>query len=475
MKNFRIHTLYFLAIVFLMIFFPSLNAQRSGKNAKNTVISEDVRKQSGIFADGLRSFYSDNYSSAEKSFRSVIAQNPQNDAAFFMLSKIRSANSDFAGAAYYLGEARKIDKQNEWYLIEMAKVYDNLGDYKQSSKLWEEVCKLKPDNEFYLFALADSYLNQEKFTEVIKVYDRLEKLLGINDEISAAKKNIYLYLNDVKSAVAEYDRLIKIYPYEIKYYIQAANIYLTNNYPDRAVPYLESALKMDKDNPLIHLTLSNYYEIKGKNDDRFKSLLIAFRSPDLMVEEKLPLLRNYVAGAYKTKEEKSLKRSRQLIDALIEAHPESLEAWATLAGLQLMKESYQDARISLEKVLSLDPSRYNVWEDYIFVLAKLKDYQTIANNAEEITELFPTNSLMFYNLGVACQYLKQPDKAIEYLNQASMYAYENSLLGAIYEMLGDAYDDLGNRSEALKSWKLAQKKGINSQELKDKIEQAEKQ
>ena len=463
---------WFVALLVLQCFFP-LYAQKNAKQEKILGITDEERKQSTIFADGLRAFYSDDYTVAEKDFRSVISHNPQNDAAFFMLSKIRRSNNDYAGAAYYLGEARKINKQNEWYIVEMAEVCDALGDFKQSSKLWEEICKLKSENEFYLFALAESYLNQEKFTEVIKVYDRMEKLLGMNDDISDAKKNIYLYLNDVKSAVGEYERLIKMYPYEVKYYIQAANIYLTNNYPDKALAYLEQALAIDRNNPLTHLSLANYYQIKGKNDDSYRSLVIAFRSPNLVLEEKMPILRNYFSNAYKTKDDKEIRRTRNLVDALIEAHPESVEAWVTLASLQMLKGAYQEARVNFEKVLSLDNTNFNIWENYILVLMQLKDWQTIINNAEEVTELFPTNSVMLYSIGLAYQNLKHSDKAIHYLNQASMFAYESNLLADIYNVMGDAYLDMNNKTEAIKSWKQAQKKGLNSQALKDKIAKAE--
>ena len=466
--------IYFTIAVLLYAMLPTTTlAQRSAKQEKIPIITEEERKQSVVFADGLRAFYSDDFTTAEKSFRTVILQNPQNDAAFFMLSKIRRTNKDYAGAAYYIGEARKLNKHNEWYLVEIAEIHDYLADYKQSSKYWEEICKLKPDNEYYLFALAESYLNQEKYTEVIKVYDRMEKILGVNDEISDAKKNIYLHLNDVKSAVGEFDRLIKLYPYETKYYVQAANIYITNNYLDKALPYLESALKIDKNDPLVHLILANYYKLKGKSDDSYRSLVIAFRNPNLVIEEKLSILQEYFTNAYKTKDDKEIRRTRNLVDAMIEAHPESVIAWSTLAGLQMLKGSFQEARVTLEKSLSLDPSDYVIWENYIVVLRQLKDYETIVNNTEEILELFPTNSMMLYNIGLAYLQLKQSEKAINYLNQASMYAYETALLAGIYETMGDAYWDMENKEEALKSWKSAQKKGVNNQSIKEKIDKAE--
>lgn len=461
-------------ILFSELLLSPIFSQNFPKNETKAVVRDETRKLSASFADGLKEFYTDNFSSAESDFRFVISKNPQNDAAFFMLSKIRSANKDFAGAAYYLQEAMKIDKHNEWYVVEMAKVCDNLGDYKQSSKYWEEVCKLKPSNEFYLFSLADAYLNYEKYYEVIKVYDRLEKLVGKNDEITDAKKNIYLYLNDVKSAVAEYDKLIKEFPYEVKYYIQAGNIYLTNNMPDKAFEYFQNALKIDKDNPYVYLSLANYYQDKNKEEESFKSLLTAFKSDELEMEEILPVLKSYFSAALTTKDEKNIKKTRQLVDVIIVSHPDALEGWATLAGLQLLKGSYEDARISLEKALSVNSTQYTIWEDYLFVLSQLKDYQTIANNEAEISELFPTNAVMLYSLGMAFQNLKQPDLAVNYLNQAAMYAFETSLLARIYFVLGDAYFDLKNYPEAISNWKLAQKKGLSNPEISAKIENAER-
>ena len=460
-------------ILFSELLLLSAFSQNTPRNYNKSIVPEEVRKLSASFADGLRDFYTENYTSAESNFRYVISKNPQNDAAFFMLSKIRSANKDYAGAAYYLQEAMKIDKHNEWYVVEMAKVNDNLGDYKQSSKYWEEVCKLKPTNEYYLFSLADAYLNFEKYYEVIKVYDRLEKLVGKNDEITDAKKNIYLYLNDVKSAVAEYDKLIKEFPYEVKYYTQAGNIYLTNNMPDKAYEYFQNALKIDKENPYVHLSLADYYQEKNKEDECFKSLLTAFKSDELEMEEILPILQSFFSKALTTKDEKNIKKTRQLVDVIVISHPDAIEAWATLAGLQLLKGSYEDARISLEKALSLNSTQFTIWEDYLFVLSQLKDYQTIVNNEAEITELFPTNAMMLYSLGMAFQNLLQHDVAVNYLNQAAMYAFDTTLLARIYFVLGDAYFDLKNYPEAIKNWKLAIKKGLSNPEIKNKIESAE--
>lgn len=459
-------------ILFLLISIPS-EAQKRQHTNEIPPVNEDLRKQSIVYADGLRYYYSDNFTQAEKEFRTVIAQNPKNDAAFFMLSKIRSAQKDYDGAAYYLEEARKIDKNNEWYLIEMATIQDYLRNFKQSARLWEEITKLKPDNEFYLIALAEAYLQQSKYSEAIKTYNRLENLIGNHDELTEVKKSIYLFQNDIKSAVGEYERLITIYPDEIKYHIEIANIYIANNTPDKAYSFLQEALQKDKENGYTNLSLAEYYKIKEKEEEAYKYLLIAFKDPNLPISSKMPEMHNYFNRAYKSKDDKALRRTRQLAEVLTQAHSNATEGWKIIAAIQILRENYSEARVTFEKILSINNTDFSVWSDYVSTLIRLEDYQTIINNAEEIAELFPTNSSFLYDIGYAYLKSNQGEKAIDYFNQASMFTFDPQFAATISASTGDAYFQMGNTTEAVKLWKQAQRKGLNTPELKEKIKKYE--
>ncbi|MDR1757435.1 MAG: tetratricopeptide repeat protein [Bacteroidales bacterium] len=449
-------------------------AQRGNKGNKVTVeISDETRQQSARFANGLIAYYASDYNNAEKEFRSVIAQNPQNASAFYLLSRVQTARDDHNGALYYIGEARKRDKQNVWYTLEMATICDRMGDFKQSAKLWEEVCKIKNNNEHYLIALSNAYLNLEKYAEVIKVYDRMEKMLGTTEGIVEARKDIYLQENDVKSAVGEYEKLCKLYPYETRYYVQAATIYLTNNYPDKALPLLEKALSIDKNAPEVHLALAKYARDKGKSDDQTRSLFIAFKSPDLQVSEKIGIVRQLYVDATMHKDDKEMKNCRKLLETMLAVQPEAYDAWVMLAGIQLNRGNTAEAIVDYEKALAIDNSRYTVWEAYLSLLFQQKNYQEIANRADEVIGLFPTNAAMLYNVGQAYLKLVKPEKSLECLLQAETFAYENVLLSNIYNAKGDAYLQLDNKSEAVKAWKQAMKKGLDNPEIRGKIAAAE--
>ena len=463
-----------LLLIFLVV---SVSAQRDVKKSsqkdkdkkKETAISQEIRKESSLYADGLREFYSYNFNAAELTFRKVINQNPKNDAAYFMLAKISSEKKDYFSASNYLQEALKIDKNNEWYKIDLAIAYDNIGDYKNSVKLWEEICKLKYDNEYYHISLANAYLQLNKLVEAIKVYDKIETIIGKIDELTERKKEIWLYLNNVKNAVGEYDKMIEIYPYEINYYLEAGNIYMANEMMDKAFTYLQKAQALEPNNGRLNIILSEYYLRTKRSEESFKSLLAVSLSSDLSIEEKLPALRNPIINALRLKDNASIKKAEILLDVITKVHPEDENGWAYLAKMKMLTGDNASAKPLFAKAIAINPASYNLWEDYISVLYELKEYKEITKDAETITEYFPTNGMLLYLLGEAFKKEQEYNEALKYFKQATSYTFESELLAQIYDATGDVYLDINNKEEAVKFWKMAQKKGMNTQELKDKI------
>jgi len=446
-------------------------AQKKQKKTDNqSVAAVNERANSVIFANGLREFYSQNYSAAAKSFQEVLAQYPKHDAAYYLLHKVAAEQNDYLLASHYLKEAVKLDKKNEWYQIDLASVYEKLGDYAGAVKIWEEICKVKYNNEYYLMSLANNYLQLGKLQEVIKVYDRIENILGKNDELTETKKNIWLYLNDVKNAVREYEKMLELYPYEIGYYITAGDIYLSNNMPDKAFPFFNKAMQIDAENAALNMALANYYEVTKKPTESFDALLKAMSSKELEIEEKLPTLKKYLANAFKLQTPEIMTKTELVAQAVADAHPSDLEGWAALAKLNTLKNLYPEARAFYEKCIDLDESQYAIWEDYFYILSKLEDFQTIVAHTKLVEELFPANATIQYGLALALYKEYQYEKAFKAAKQALAFTFDNNFVAELNLLLGDISFELGELEDAVKYWKTAQRRGINTPELKNKIE-----
>jgi len=463
----------FFAFCFLLSFHAFSQKKQKSKQKQSslqTVAAINERAQSIIFADGLREFYSQNYSAAIKSFKKVLTENPKNHAAFYLLHKVAVEQNDFILAIHYLKEALKLDKKNEWYQIDLAGVYEKIGDYASAVKIWEEICRVKYNNEYYLMSLANSYLHLNRLHDVIKVYDKLEKIVGKNDDLTETKKNIWLFINDVKNAVREYEKLIELYPHEIEYYITAGDIYLSNNMPDKAYPFFQKAMQIEEHSPALNLALSHYYERTNKPTESFEALLQAFKSTELDIEEKIPALKRYLTNAFRLKKPEVINNTERLAHAIATAHPTDLEGWATLAKLSTLKEQLQEAKYFYEKCIALDDSQYTIWEDYFYVLSKLEDYPSIILNEKLIEEYFLTNPTLQYGLALALYKEKHYENAYKAAKQALAFTFENSFVAELNLLLGDISIELGKKEDAVKYWKTAQRRGINHPEIQNKID-----
>lgn len=466
-------------VIFILTFLFSLSTSSVTAQKKKTEpvkkVTESERILSTTFADALRNFYANDLTTAEKQFRDIIIKNNQHHPSYYMLSKVMMQRKNYSDAIYYLQSALKIDKKNEWYQEELATMYDATGNYKKSAELWLALSKSKSSKETYLFSLADAYLNLQKFTEVIKVYDKLEILIGYNEEITEVKKNIWLFLNNAKNAAKEYDRLIAEFPNEAKYYIKAGNILLTNELPNKAWNYYEKAQKINPNHPELQYALFDYYRKVGNNKEGYNVLVEIFKNPEFYQDEKASILKSLFSSYLRSNASTKISKNQiyEFTTIFTQVHPHIAEGWAHLATLQMLDKNYAEARLSLEKVLVDDVSKYNTWEDYFYILSQLKDYNAILDREKEVTELFPTNALLLYSIGVAYLNNENPQKSLELFQNALSFSYETALTAQIHYMMGNAYYELKEMEEAVKNWKLAKRKGLNATDLNEKLSKYE--
>ena len=443
--------------------------KRNKKNENPNPISAQSRIISDQFADGIREFYSHNYTVAEEIFRSITNTDLKNDPSYFMLSKIKFEQKEYFIAIEYIKKAIDINPKNIWYDQYLATLYDKVEDYANSVVVWEKVCKKIDNNEYYLYELANAYLKLDKLTDVIRIYDKMEEIIGINEELIETKMNIWLYLNNIEKAVGEYEKLVKLYPFEIKNYIAIGNIYIANNLLPDAYRYYKKAEEISPDNIDLAFAFIEYYNEIKKPEEREKYIIQVFKSSN-NVEIQLSLIEKEIKEIKKSKETQKLETGIKYCETFLSSHPTNGVVWGYLSQLYFKKELFPEALISSEKAILYEDISYETWNVFISLLNKNSNYSKIVAFETQITELFPTQTSFLYVLGIALHKEKEYSKAITVLNNCLLYSFDDRLNSSIYEQIGDSFHALNNESEAIKYWKLAEKKGNNSLELKEKID-----
>jgi len=87
--------------------------------------------------------------------------------------------------------------------------------------------------------------------------------------------------------------------------------------------------------------------------------------------------------------------SSELSEILITTHPADPKAWSIYGDLLYQAEKYTEARDAFRKVISIDSSKYLVWEQLLFVESQLMDFNAMKDESERALSLFPQQPMLY--------------------------------------------------------------------------------
>ena len=219
-------------------------------------------------------------------------------------------------------------------------------------------------------------------------------------------------------------------------------------------------LKSDPDNAYIQISLSDYYRKRGDQEKSFKHLKLGFANPFLDIDTKVQILLAYFTVKEYYDDQK--EEAEELANLLVKTHPGEAKAYSIQADLFYQNEEWEKAGESLRKVLSLDSSRYVVWEQLLFTESNLSDFESMRDDSRRTIELFPQQPLPYLFSAVANYQFEDHRQMIDDLETGIRFVVRNDLLLAeFYNYLGDAYHQVGEDEKAFEAYEASLK--INSE------------
>lgn len=433
----------FFMIVALIGCITTVNGQSSKKKKKNKKTEQTYTDNSAVFIDANNQKMLGNYVEAAKLYEKCLEMNPNDDASLFELSKINLMENNSEEALVQIRRATEIDPYNSYYLVLYANVLQAFEEYGEAAKVYQQLIELSPLNLDYYNQLAVSYLYEGKAMDAVKVYDDLEQKIGITEEFSMKKQSIYLQEKKVDKAVMEVEKLIDQYPTETKYYAILAELCLSNGMNEKAEEAYAKIAEIDPDNPYIHISLADFYRKNGNEEKAFEELKIGFANPNLDIDSKIQILINYytVTEIYEDLKDQAL----ELSEILILTHPDDPKAYSMYGDFLYQDKRLEESRDAFRTVISLDSSKYLVWEQLLFVESELNDIDAMLEESLQTIELFPEQPLPYLFAGGAYSQKKEWEKCVTILNKGLYYVVNNIPMEAqFYAYLGDAYNQLGD-------------------------------
>ena len=418
------------------------------KNNKNrSGLSNQKRLENGaLFIDACREKTLGNFAEAEKMFKKVVETDPKNDAAIYELGGIYEIQNNNDKALKEAKEAVRLEPGNKWYRIFLADMYQKTHFYIESAGIYKDLTIAYNDEDYY-YNWAVALIYAAKYQEAIRVYDEMERKFGISEEIITRKEKLYLQLDKVDKAVEEVEKLIKQSPDNTRNYLLVAEIYMNNNMFEKATPYYKKVSEINPDDPYIHISLSDFYRKQGDKQKSFDELKLAFGNSDLNIDQKIKILLSYFTISEFYNEMKS--QAYQLLNILTQTHPSDPKGFSMLGDFFYRDKKLKEAKEAFTKVISLDSSKYVVWETLLFIHSEENDNIALRDDSKRAMELFPVQPIPFLFNGMAKLMLKDYPGALRSLNSGLDFALDNQkLISQFYTYLGDTYFKTGKADSA---------------------------
>lgn len=267
--------------------------------------------------------------------------------------------------------------------------------------------------------------------EAIAVFDTIEAheggipvpLIGMRLKLRMMQGDTTALINDVRRYVASS-------PKSADNCVLAGDVFGQLQMPDSALAYYNRAIELDPSSGIAYYSRANLYLTRGDSTAYDREIFMALEQPDLDVETKTELMRDYVSNLYRDPSQK--ERIVRLFNRLLEAHPHEAAIHGLYGSYLATMGDYGPAAEQIDYQISLDPSDVDQWRMLGSLYYNLEEYDKTAATALKAMELFPDDTNLPLLASEALTRQGKTDEALEVLHKR----LDDPLLGS------DARSDL---------------------------------
>ena len=230
-----------------------------------------------------------NFEEAKFLYEKCNKLDPASAATLYELSTLLVQKEDYTTAIENAKKAVKLNPNNNWYKAMLAVLYKQTNDANSAIDVYKDLLKSNPDRVDFLYELANLYNYIKKYDDALKAYESIETTYGINETVTLEKERIYLVKGNKEKAYDEIRKLINSNPTEVRYHGILAESYVSEGDFEKAREIYEQMLKIDPNNGLVHLSLSDFYRLTKEYDKSFSELKMAFASTDVEIDVKIKM------------------------------------------------------------------------------------------------------------------------------------------------------------------------------------------
>lgn len=397
--------------------------------------------------------------------------------------------------------------KNEYIYIQRIQIYDEQGKKDKAIVEMEKLVEFMPENTRYRALLAEAYRKTKRDKDAYQQYVKIKELDPEDKYVDVSLMDYYMSMGETEKAFNEFIEAIKnknldfetksqIYDFWFKnktdeeaskeagiagnafieahpdkwlgYYL-IGTVYLNKKNYAKAAEYYRQAIEYDKSNfvVLYQLTLCSL-------DLRDYQAVIDYSERAMSYYPEQPLFYLFNGMGYFNMKDyettvKVLEKGRKLsANKDLTANFDSYigDTYNLLKNKQKCYEAY-------DRVLRSDPNNIYVLNNYAYYLSlDNQELERALEMSAKTIKAEPKNATYLDTYAWVLYKLGRYQEAKKYMDK--VFKYDKNPNGANYEHLGDILYQLGDKKNAVKNWKKAQKAGDEVSEFLDQKIKEEK-
>ena len=398
--------------------------------------------------------------------------------------------------------------RNEYIYLQKIQIYDEQGKTDKAIEEMEKLVEFMPDNTRYRALLAEAYRKTKRDKDAYQQYMKIKELDPEDKYVDVSLMDYYQSVGDRDKAFEElvaavnnvnldYDTKAQLY----NYVLQNNSFYFKSDSElDAKMTTIGNAfIEKHPDKPLGYYTIGSTYQSKGQyatakdyyvmslardaNDNRvYLNLLnccdilkqyedqVYYSNKALELYPTIPIFYYYNGlGYYNIKDYENCVRSFEKARKFVTDNKMLVFFDAFIGDSYINLKNNTKAFEAYDRVLRISPDEVSVLNNYAYYLSlDNQDLERALEMSAKTIKAEPKNATYLDTYAWVLYKLGRYQEAKKYMDK--VFKYDKHPNGTNYEHLGDILYQLGDKKNAVKNWKKAQKAGDEVSEfLEQKI------
>ncbi len=396
----------------------------------------------------------------------------------FALAETYSMLGRFDESAEALEHLRRLDPDDEGVLLNLSDIYHQAGKYTQAISVQHELLTRFPENLHHRVSLAQLLLSADRWYEADSVLMRVLETDSLDIEIAMEAGEIYLQHSLIDSSVTPkasnvFEALMKDFEEDWRPYWLAGAMHFNHGRYEESISHFQKALRRDPNNgQTLDILARAYLAIEDYSS--------AIKPLQTIIDWKLATAETYTYLGLAFVKLGKHERSVEALRKALELDSNRMDALSTLAMTLDDMNRYDESDSLYERALLAydrnevrkDATYYLLLNNFAYALSErgieLERALEMSGKAVSFEE---RNSSYLDTIGWIYHKMGMHDLALKYI-QAAIDAREAAgepVGSVLYEHLGDVYQALGDKQQALKYWKSGAEQDPSNKNITEKI------